>query len=240
MKKSIFILAFICFSCSTQKENYTSQDIVDFAIENAGVDKLKHANISFDFRDKHYKAERKDGKFAYSRSFDSITDLLTNSGFSRSINDNNIQLSDSIAQVYSNSVNSVHYFSVLPFHLNDKAVRKERLTDAVIKGKQYFKIKVTFAKEGGGKDHEDIFIYWFEKDSFKMDYLAYSYLTDGGGMRFRAVKKEHVLNGVVLRDYINYKPKSEIDLTNIDQAFEANKLERVSEIDLENIAISLQ
>lgn len=90
-----------------------------------------------------------------------------------------------MALKYYNSVNSVHYFAYLPQGLNDKAVQKELLGEVVLKGEPYYKVRVTFAQEGGGNDYEDVFIYWFHKQKFTMDYLAYEFHVDGGGMRFR-------------------------------------------------------
>ncbi len=89
------------------------------------------------------------------------------------------------AEVYSNSVNSVAYFALLPFRLNDAAVNKRYIGTSEIKGEPYFEIEVTFQQKGGGKDHDDVFIYWIHQQHFTMDYLAYSFIVDGGGTRFR-------------------------------------------------------
>ena len=59
---------------------------------------------------------------------------------------------------YSASVNSVHYFAVLPYGLDGKAVNKTYVNKVDIKGKSYHKIKVTFNEEGGGEDFEDVFM----------------------------------------------------------------------------------
>ena len=77
-----------------------------------------------------------------------------------------------MTQILSNSVNSVHYFSVLPFGLNDKAVSKKLLSDITIKGVDYYTIQVTFSEDGGGDDFDDVFLYWVQKESFKLNYLA--------------------------------------------------------------------
>ena len=83
-------------------------------------------------------------------------------------------------------------------------------------------------------------MYWIGKKDFKMDYLAYSYLTDGGGMRFRESKNERVINGVRFLDYNNYKAKNaSTKLENLDKAFENNELIKLSEINLENVKVEL-
>ena len=147
----ILLLSFILFiSCQPQKKKLTAQQIVDKSILASGTDKVSNSEIKFEFRDKQYSAIRNNGKFKLIRSFDSIKDVLSNSGFERFINEKSIIVVDSMALKYSNSVNSVHYFSVLPYGLNDKAVRKKRLPSSTINGKEYYKIEITFSENGAG------------------------------------------------------------------------------------------
>lgn len=237
--KYIYILALLFLSNCVKKE-LTAQQIVNKSIENTGVNKVANATISFDFRDKHYKAVRSNGLYTLSSTKDSVIDILTNDAFTRRIKEKTIQLSDSIANLYANAVNSVHYFSVLPLGLNDKAVNKTKLPSVTINDKEYYKIKVTFSENGGGEDFEDVFIYWFNKNTFFLEFIAYSYKTNGGGMRFRSLKEQHIKEGILFVDYYNYKPKDEsIALINIDKAFENNQLEQVSEIVLKYIQVKL-
>lgn len=222
----------------------TAQEIIDKSILVSGVNKVANSDISFVFRDKEYKAFRKNGYYILNRTFkkDSllIKDAISNNGFMRFVNYMPYNVLDSMALKYTNSVNSVHYFSVLPFGLNDKAVQKQLLQSSTIKGKQYYKIEITFSEDGGGEDFEDIFIYWIGKDDFLIDYLAYSYHTNGGGKRFRVLKEQCNIEGIRFVDYHNYKPKNKaIKLINLDKAFEENKLEKVSEIILENIKVEM-
>lgn len=234
----IFILSFL--GCNSNKETFSAQQIIDKSIQESGVDKIAKSIVSFTFREKNYSAKRDNGKFELTRSFDSIYDVLSNSGFSRFVNDNKIQLSDSVANLYANSVNSVHYFSVLPFGLNDKAVYKKLLPSTKINGKEYYKIEITFSEDGGGDDFEDVFIYWINKQTFHVDYLAYSYHTNGGGIRFRELKEQCNINEIRFVDYFNYKPKNKtITLVNSDKAFENNELEKVSEVVLKDIKVEL-
>lgn len=245
--KSLFILcsiSIVLFSCKPIENELSTQEIIDKSIKVTGVDKIKNAKLSFDFRDKHYVALRNEGVFKLNRSFvennDTIEDVLSNSGFIRFKNSKPIIVLDSMAKKYSESINSVHYFSVLPFGLNDKAVQKKLLGETTIKRTEYYKIQITFAEEGGGVDYDDVFIYWIDKKDFKIDYLAYTFHVNGGGMRFREVRKEHAIQGIILADYNNYKPKeSNIKLTSLDKTFEKGELIKASEINLENIEIEL-
>lgn len=234
----IFILL-LFLACKPAQKELTAQEIIDKSILKSGVHKLANAQIAFHFRNTLYTAKRAHGNFTLTRKKDSITDVLTNTNFKRLVHNQEVKLTDKNANIYKNAVNSVHYFSVLPFGLNDKAVHKKLLKPATINQKEYYKIQITFAEEGGGEDYKDTFIYWIGKKDFLLDYLAYSYQTNGGGKRFRALKKETIVNQIRFVDFDNYKPKNKnIPLENIDKAFEENALEKISEIVLENIKVT--
>ncbi|MGG6231367.1 DUF6503 family protein [Tenacibaculum sp. SDUM215027] len=233
-------LLLLVVSC---KPKFTAQQIIDKSIEYSKLNEIGNATISFNFRKNYYKATRSNGTFELVRTIknDSATiqDVLSNENFRRFVNDSLVELTEKDKNRYSNSVNSVHYFSVLPFGLNDKAVQKKLLEPVTIKGKEYYKIRVTFAEEGGGEDFDDVFIYWFAKDSFQVDYLAYKYHTNGGGVRFRDVKEEKIVNGIRFVDYNNYKPlNKDIDFYTIDELYENGALKKLSEIVLNDIKLN--
>jgi len=231
---------FLFISCKTHEKSLTAQEIIDNSLQNSGTHKVANSEISFDFRDNHYNAIRKNGKFELSRKFDSIRDVLNNKGFERFLHGKSVNINDKLISKYSNAINSVHYFSILPFGLNDAAVKKRLLNSTVINNKAYYKIEITFAENGGGQDFEDVFIYWIGKNDFLIDYLAYSFHTNAGGMRFRVLKEQCTIEGIRFVDYYNYKPKIKtIPLTELDKAFENKKLEKVSEIILEDISVKI-
>lgn len=223
----------------------SAEAIIAKSIEVSGGKLFDHSNISFDFRDIHYTANRDHGKFQLERqikdSLSVIRDVLNNSGFERFREEEKVQLEDSIISKYSNSVNSVHYFSVLPYGLDGKAVRKKYLGSTEIKGKDYHKIKVTFSEDGGGEDFEDEFIYWIEKELFTVDYIAYTYKEVGGqGFRFREAYNTRMVNGLRFADYDNYKPEtSNVKLEDLDELFNTNKLQLLSKIELKNIEVKV-
>lgn len=237
----IFLFSLLFFlSCKPAEVKLTAQQIIDKSILYSGADKVANSEITFKFRDKEYFAYRENGAYKLIREFDSIIDGLTNDGFRRFVNLKEQNLSEKKISSFSNSINSVHYFSVLPFGLNDNAVIKKLLPSSTIKGKEYFKVEISFSENGGGEDFEDVFIYWVGKDDFLVDYLAYSYHTNGGGKRFRVLKEQCVKNGIRFVDYHNYKPLSaSIKLIDVDKAFEDNQLKKVSEIVLKEIAVKM-
>ncbi|WP_299392448.1 DUF6503 family protein [uncultured Gelidibacter sp.] len=248
LRNALFLtLLLTLFNCKQEKkENIateSAEEIIAKSIEVAGGDVFKYSNISFDFRDIHYKAHRKGGKFQLERylkdSVSQIKDVLNNDGFERYQRDVKVELSDSLVSLYSASVNSVHYFSVLPYGLDGKAVHKEYLGTEAIKGKDYHKIKVTFSEDGGGEDYEDEFLYWIDKTSYHVDYLAYSYEElEGMGYRFREAYNDRVVNGLRFVDYNNYKSTQlDFNFEDIGLMFNKDELELLSKIELQNVVV---
>ncbi len=241
---TILCLALTLLSCAEKEESLTAQGIVDKAIAATCGENCDYAMIDFTFRDRCYVSSRSNGNFKLERiTSDSLGvthDILSNDGFKRFINDTLITLADSTAAKYANSVNSVHYFARLPYGLNDGAVRKELLGESVIKGEPYYEVGVKFTEEGGGTDFQDEFVYWIHKTRFTVDYLAYSYETDGGGIRFREAYNERVVNGIRFVDYNNFKPESlDVKLTDLDEQFEKGSLKLVSKIETESVGVVL-
>ncbi len=241
MKKiyHLLFLTVIIAACDTKPE---VNNITNKAIATAGGELFENIEIQFEFRDREYGYKKSNGQFEYVRLFDDsaqvIRDVLTNTGFIREIDGVTTEVPDSMAVKYSNSINSVIYFALLPYGLNDAAVNKEYLNSVAVKDKEYHKIKVTFNQNGGGVDYQDVFIYWIDTETYEVDYLAYSYETEGGGIRFREAYNERVVNGIRMVDYINYKPKNDLILENIDEAFEKGELQEVSRIESKNIKVN--
>lgn len=146
-------------------------------------------------------------------------------------------LSDSLASIYSESVNSVLYFFRLPFSIKDTGAVKTALNSEQIKNRLYQKIDVTFTPENGGVDYQDNFRYWIDKETKKLDYLAYQYHSDGGGIRFRAVVNRRTIDGVVFQDYENYKAQKNSSLDELTDLYKKGKLELISMIINDSIRI---
>ena len=241
---SILFLSLLLLNCNEkQSKSIDADEIIQKSITVSGVEKLNVSKIAFDFREFHFIAERNQGKFELQRQFKdsigSIHDYLNNKGFERRINDTLVNLPDSLSTKYAASVNSVHYFAVLPYGLDGNAVNKTLLKDVNIKDKPYHKIKVDFNQDGGGEDFEDEYIYWINTQTSKIDYFAYSYKEiDGMGFRFREAYNERYINGVRFVDYNNFKPKgTKVSLENLDTLFNENNLELLSKIELKNITV---
>src|SRR5690606_36083220 len=160
--------------------------------------------------------------------------------FTRIQKNEKVQLADTTAFKYFESVNSVHYFMQLPYGLNDPAVNKRLLEPVSIKGKEYHKIEITFEEADGGVDFQDIFLYWISKDDYNIDYLAYRFFTDQGGIRFRESYNPRVIEGIRFADYKNYRTvNTDVDFYRLDELFEHGELIELSDIKKEKINVKL-
>ncbi|MBA4054870.1 MAG: hypothetical protein C0490_09175, partial [Marivirga sp.] len=143
MRYLIGLFSILVIACSSQTD---PQNIIDKAIETAGGEKFLNSTISFDFRGRHYITRRKGGIFSHERVFkDSVStihDFLTNEGFHREVNGVKAVIPDSMAAKYTRSVNSTIYFALLPYGLNDPAVKKKFLGKTAFDSQPYFIVEV--------------------------------------------------------------------------------------------------
>lgn len=234
---SLFIAT--CLISCIKKE----QEIIDDAIEIQGGSAFQKIHTTFTFRGIDYELERNKGEYTYQRTQkDSlgniIKDVLKNNSFERLINNSPIDIADSTAKKYENSVNSVAYFFFLPCGLNDPAVNKAYEKELTIKGQKYHQIRVWFNEEGGGEDHQDIYKFWINADTKTMDYLAYSYETSGGGVRFREAINRQKVGTFFFQDYNNYGYEDQnYDLDELPIDYEKGTLPFLSIIKNENISL---
>lgn len=240
--QKIFFPIFLFFlSCQSPKSE-NAQEIIQKALHQSGFDKSSFS-VDFDFRDYHYTLIRKPSFYSFSRSTIQkdveVKDVMTSSKpLQRFIDGKMILLSDSLQRVYSNSLNSVMYFFQLPKPLQDTAAINELVGAVVIHGETYWTLKVTFKEEGGGEDFQDEYRYWINQKNHEIDYLAYNYLTDGGGTRFRRAVNKRKIEGIFFQDYVNYKPFQKFEqLDSLPSLFEQEELQQVSLIENKNIRV---
>ena len=244
MKKNILLLlsiVLLAISCDSHQPD--PRTIMDQAMKVHGTDVTDKGELSFDFRGIPYTAARKNGAYTYKRHLmigaDTVVDQLSNEGFSRLKNGQKLNLPDSLSTRYAASVNSVIYFAQLPYSLDGEAINLKYIALDTINEKAYHEIQVTFKEEGGGEDHEDVFMYWVNAQDAFIDYLAYSYCEEECGYRFRESENRRNLNGVIVQDYNNYKASEhDTDLSKLDDLFENGKLVKLSDIDLERASFS--
>jgi len=238
-----FFLILVGCSGSNQKEieSEPRKGIIDRSIDFHFED--KNPNFSFLFRDRSFSIDYSPEKFEYTSTYaDSLgahLRVLNNYGYLEYLDGEQVVLSVKDSLSHSESVNSVSYFNLLPLVLKEPAVQAEELGLEEIDSKAYHKIQVSFAQKGGGSDFQDVYYYWFDTLDYSMDYLAYSFVVNGGGTRFRKAENFRKVNGIGVQDYLNYKgPASPDSLKYISDLYKNNKLPLLSEIRVSGIKVN--
>ena len=258
---ALLLLSGACGSDPGASTDATSQDaeaqdadapaaeaIVDSAVAAHGGDVMHRAVMTFDFRGTAFRLVQDGGRFRYSRTYTdslgrTVQEVLSNDSLYRAVNGTRVDVNDAEARPIETAVNSVAYFALLPEPLTDAAVQPTRLGRDTIEGAPYHVIEVTFRREGGGRDWEDRFVYWFRTDTYAMDYLAYAYgLGTGGeepGHRFREAYNVRRVNGVRVADYRNYTDTTltPSTLERYPSRLNAETLELVSTVDLDSVRV---
>ena len=127
------------------------------------------------------------------------------------------------------------YFATLPHKLKDPAVNKSYKGTTTIKGKTYHVLQISFNEEGGGVDHEDIYHYWINTETNYIDYLAYNFIVNGGGVRFRSAYNPRTVDGIRFQDYVNYKAPKGTPLADLPGLLEKGELKQLSLIETEEV-----
>jgi hypothetical protein len=229
----IIVVTISFFCCKTKsKADEKAKEIIEKCVKTHGGDNYLNLNVRFDFRKFNVKIIQNKTNFIYSRTQkdslnNEILDVLTNSSFERKINQKPIVISEKDAAKYKEATNSIAYFALLPYKLLEPAVIAKYLGVSNINGQNYDKIKVSFTKEGGGKDHDDVFCYWINQKTSTLDYLAY----DNGGPRFRKAYNRYEIDGVLFQDYENYEiADTLVSTSDYDKIFLNGKAKLLSKI----------
>ena len=224
---------------ATGKQLSKADSIVDRTIEAHGGKLYDNADYSFVFRGTKYRFQNNETTYAYSSEIQKgdslIKNVMTPDKFERSVNSNLQALNKEKTSQYSEALNSVIYFAMLPYKLQDASVNRKFIKETTIKDKQYDVVGVTFGQDGGGRDFDDEFHYWINKQTHKIDYIAYNYRTNNGGVRFRTAFNTRVIDGITFQDYINYEAPLETPLKDLPILYEQGKLKEVSQILTETI-----
>ncbi len=232
----ITIALFSVASCTNNKKNDKASMIIDKCIEAHGGENYRHLDVSFDYRKFSMHLMQNEGTFLYERTTkdsagNEIHDALNNDVFTRKINGKVQDLSKKDYEKYKEGLNAIAYFALLPYKLSEPAVNLKYLGEIKIGDITYDKIDVTFDKEAGGKDHQDKFCYWINRQTHTMDYLSYS----NGGPRFRRAIRRQKVDGVLFQDYENYKIQdSTISTADYDKEFNSGKAILLSKIEQSN------
>lgn len=237
----VFSGLLIVACATTQKIKTPTNRPLSKAIESHGGKKYSKAAYAFDFRKGKYTFKNDGGKYVYTsikeKDGQKIKDVLTNDNFTRNIDGVQQKLSEKDALKFANTLNSVIYFAQLPNKLDDPAVTQSEKGNTTIKGKSYQVVEVSFAKEGGGTDHDDTYYYWVNQQTNIIDYLAYNFHVNDGGVRFRSAYNPRKVGGIHFQDYVNYKAEKGTPLADLPSLYEKGTLKELSKIELENIRV---
>ncbi|MBZ0326166.1 MAG: hypothetical protein K8F54_01055 [Altibacter sp.] len=216
-----------------------AQILLDRVVKAHGGDLYNSAYYSFVFRGNTYHFKNDGPNYEYAKNTkdgNSVTkDLLVNGAFSRTLDGDPVTLSGKKLKSAAEALNSVIYFVTLPHKLQDAAVQKTYLGVTSIKGEHYAILGITFDREGGGEDFDDAYHYWIHTETNKIDYLAYNFNVDKGGVRFRSAYNRSVVDGITFQDYINYKAERDTPLLDLPLLYEAGELQELSKIETEHI-----
>ncbi len=205
--------------------------------------------LSFTFRGTPFSVLRDGGRFAYRRTTtdslgQTIEDIVDNEGVHRFVDGEEVAIDSITTRRINTDVNSVAYFALLPLPLNDASVQKRYAGSQTIRGEAYEIVEVVFEQEGGGRDYQDVFVYWFHAERHTMDYLAYSYILGANetgpnatGIRFREAGNVRDVGGYRVQDYRNLTADLGTDLVQMGLMFEAGELRVVSDIQLEDVRL---
>ncbi len=129
------------------------------------------------------------------------------------------------------------YFCFLPFRLNDPGVFKHDLGLVDWDGRRLHKVKVTF-QAGSSTDAGDQYMYWFDHETARLEYFAYSYDDNGGGIRFRRAVRHRRVGGLLFFDQENLGVDgSGLSVDAIDAAYVRAAMRQVSTVRLEGIEV---
>jgi len=240
----IALLLFALTSCDQKTPSQEAQlskadQVFEKTFERHGGSLYDKANYEFVFRGKTYEFDNDAYGYEYKmieiKGDTTIVDEIVNGSLMRMVNQKEMELSKKDYDKYLEALNSVIYFATLPHKLQDGAVNKEYVGETEIKGKRYDILGVNFDQEGGGKDHDDNFMYWINKSTNLIDYLAYDYTTNDGGVRFREANNTRTVAGIIFQDYVNYKAEVGTALVELPALYERGELEKLSEINTENV-----
>lgn len=246
-----FFLVGAFAGCATEEAHPppgTPERVVHDAIEAHGGARFHAVQFDFLFRGEPFRVVYHEGRFAFERTRDGgwedlppearVVDRMDNEGTTRTVDGAPVPLSEEARHALETGLNSVVYFAFLPWRLQDDAVRLQDLGEVRLQGEPYRKIEVTFEVEGGGRDWEDRFIYWFHRDTHLLDFLAYRYHTGEGGTRFRQATNRREVNGFVVQDWLNFTADPDVDdVARYDELHEAGALRFVSTVELEDLRI---
>lgn len=130
------------------------------------------------------------------------------------------------------------YFCFLPYRLTDPGVRHKDLGLVDWEGRQLHLVEVSF-KPGSSTDANDMYRYWFDPESGRLELFAYSYEGEPGGLRFRRLENHRREGGILFFDQENLGVEGEdVHIGLITPEYVKEAMRPVSKVTLRNIRVT--
>ena len=223
--------------------------LIDRARTHHGSAALDRAEVAFSFRGTPFVLRRDGGRFRYARTLTdslgrTVEEAVDNDGAHRLVDGAEVALDSAQARRVATAVNSVAYFALLPARLADPAVRARLLTPDRVGGQDYDRVEVTFARDGGGQDHQDRYVYWLRQSDGRVGHYAYSYRETPGdtaraatGTRFRVPLGARRVGGVLFQDWRNLSADSAGRLERFGDLYDTGRTFEVSTVVLDSVRV---
>lgn len=141
------------------------------------------------------------------------------------------------AQRYRDWAMARVYFCFLPYRLADPGVHHTDQGTEQWGERTLHRVKVTFA-EGSSTDADDEYVYWFDPETGRVEQFAYSYATNGGGLRFRRAFDHRRVGGILFFDQENLGVEGpDLSVDQIDSEFVEQGMRSISTVELRNIRV---
>lgn len=216
-----------------------TEELFQAMLVQHGGSQYDSVQYSFIFRKARYSFKNSGSSYVYTREFvkdtKTVRDEMDGLSFTRKVDGVEQQIPEKEITKYRSSINSVIYFATLPHKLTDASVHKKMIGLDTINGQGYTMMKVAFSEDGGGEDFDDEYLYWIHSENKTMDFFAYNYTVNSGGVRFRAAYNRRNINGIIFQDYINYEAPVGTDLIDLAGMFEGKQLKELSRIETEEV-----
>ncbi|MEM8963237.1 MAG: DUF6503 family protein [Acidobacteriota bacterium] len=152
-------------------------------------------------------------------------------------NDTPVDVQDFEVQDWRDWAMARVYFAFLPYRLRDPSVRVEDRGVVDWEGGRRHEVRVTF-EAGSSTDASDVYRYWFDPKSGRLEAFAYSYDGNTNGLRYRRAINHRQVDGILFFDQINLGIEGEgLSVDDIDPTFIETKMREVSRITLDKIEV---
>ncbi len=201
------------------------------------------AELGFDLDGQSYRVARVDDSYRYTahdkNAGREVYRELNNLGYFEHLNGKMLELSAEDSSSQAGDIHASVYFALLPFSLDDPQLQAEYLGEDSLDGRAYHRLGIRNEDGFGLQEGLAEFLYWFDTESFRLDYLAHS-LAAKEGTRFRKALNSRRVNGIVFQDYEVFRGPGIDSLHMIAELYASDRLLSISRKTLSGIFVKAQ